>query len=152
MSARPVPSTRAPWDAQRTSGEVRTLESEVESLRESLRRPPSRDEEAQAVEAERRALVTRIEALEERRVAVAAARETLRARFDAAVRSGLRRDGRLRALGGVLGFVLVAAAAPLLFDVIASAPPIEPGAGGPPGIALLLLAALGLGARLRRRG
>lgn len=151
MSARPLPSTRAPWDAQRTSGEVRTLESEVALLRESLRRPPARDDDARHVEAERRALVSRIEELEERRVAVAARRESLRSGFDAAVRSGLRRDGRLRALGGLVGFALVVAAAPLLVELIGSVPPVEPGAGGPPGVALLLLAALGLGARLRRR-
>lgn len=152
MTARPpFPVARAPWDRQATSGEVRTLESEVAALRESLRRPPARDDDARHAESARRTLVSQVESLESKRVALAARRESLRTGFDAAVRAGLRRDARLRALGQVLALALLAVLAPSLADVLLSSAPVEPGAGGAPGVALLVLAAVGLAARLRRR-
>ncbi|MEW6435029.1 MAG: hypothetical protein AB1730_26310 [Myxococcota bacterium] len=147
---RPSPVARAPWDRQATSGEIRTLEAEVAALRESLRRPPARDDDARHAESARRTLVGQVESLESQRVALAARRESLRTAFDAAMRAGLRRDARLRALGQVLALVLLAILAPRLADVLLSDVPVEPGAGGAPGVALLLLATVGLAARLRR--
>jgi hypothetical protein len=149
MTARPPFAPRAPWDSVKTSGELRVLETEVAQLREALRHPPPREEGDDALN-ERRALVVRVGTLEDERVTLATRRDVLRREFDAEVRAARRRDGRLRALGQLLGLVmsvgLALLAAPLLLD----APP-ESSAAGFPGLALVALATLGLGVRARRR-
>ena len=91
----------------------------------------------------------RVGELEDERLALATRRERLRRGFDAAARAAQRRDGRLRALGHLVGLAASVGLGLLAADALAASPP-EADIAGWLGLGLLLLAALGLASRTRR--